>query len=344
MTTLSQPYRPKPYVLDRETAPAFWLVGTLFLPLATGLQTGNLYSLIEQRMPQGPGPASHCHPYDEGFFILEGELTFHGEGNFVTLGAGGFLHIPRFCEHTFTVDSATAHVLNYYTPAGSELIVMSLGQPAPSRTLPSMDAVPMPAPAQVKILGELFGSIPGGGIPFVDKPDAANMGTTRAPWTPVPLLSGLMREKPARTLFGQQWKVLADSAQTGGTYALCEVGTATGFQTEPQRNGHDQGLYLLAGRAELTLDGTVHGLKEGAFAYLPAGTSHSFRALEATQALCFLLPGGFERAVADFGTTADAAQTAPAAGLDKFLEEVGTSFVGAAAVPTHERGGVVEAG
>lgn len=327
MTSLSRPYRVKAYTLDRETAPVFWLVGTLWYLTATAHQTGNMFSMLEQLMPQGPGPASHAHPYDEGFFVIEGQLTFYGGGNEVTLGPGGFLHIPRFCEHTFKVDSANARVLNYYTPGGIEIIVMSLAQPAPSRTMPSFDAVPLPPPEQVEILGRLFGQINAGGMPFVDKPEPANMKTAPVPWTPVPLLHGTISDKQSRALFGQRWKVLADSAETGGTYALCEVETEPGFRQETRRDGHDEAIYLLTGSAELNLDGITYSLKEGAFAYIPAGTLYSFFAEEKTHRLQFLLPGGFERAIQEFGNIDSSGDNKnQQEGLKKFLYEESTSF------------------
>lgn len=332
MTTLSQPYRPAAYVLDRETAPAYWLMGTLWLLTAAGQQTGNVVSMVEQHMPQGPGPASHAHPCDEGFFILEGQITFSCGGETLTLGPGGMLHIPRFCEHTFVIDAGPARVLNYYTPAGNELILMSLGQMAASRTMPSMDAVPPPPPEQAKILAALFGQINVGGRSFVDKPEAANMQTAPAAWTPVPALHALVSEKPARALLGQQWKVLADSTETGGTYSVCEVETPAGFREEAHRDGHDEAIYLLAGRAELTLDGKVSSLQEGAFAFIPAGTVHHFQAPEKTHRLHFFLPGGFEQAVARFGSpislNSGAEAEAEPAGLATFLRAAGTTFTG----------------
>src|ERR1700726_3403769 len=47
------------YTLDRETAPAMWLVGTLWLIQATGIQTNNRSAFLEQLMPRGLGPPTH---------------------------------------------------------------------------------------------------------------------------------------------------------------------------------------------------------------------------------------------------------------------------------------------
>ena len=73
LVTVADPYRPEPYVLDRETAPAFWLVATLWMPMATGHQTGNRFLPNEQWMPTGLGPPTHRHPKaNEGFYVLDG--------------------------------------------------------------------------------------------------------------------------------------------------------------------------------------------------------------------------------------------------------------------------------
>lgn len=61
------------FTLDCKTSPAMWLVGTLWLFLATGVQTNNRCSFLEQVMPGGLGPPTHRHPLAvEGFYVLEG--------------------------------------------------------------------------------------------------------------------------------------------------------------------------------------------------------------------------------------------------------------------------------
>ncbi len=54
MSSISQPNRPTPYVLTRGEVPALWLVATLWLPLASGAQTGNRF------IPSTPPAASSC--------------------------------------------------------------------------------------------------------------------------------------------------------------------------------------------------------------------------------------------------------------------------------------------
>ena len=36
MVSMADPYSPKPYILDRETAPAFWLTTILWYPNGDG--------------------------------------------------------------------------------------------------------------------------------------------------------------------------------------------------------------------------------------------------------------------------------------------------------------------
>jgi hypothetical protein len=75
----TQPLRNRPaYTLDRETAPAMWLVGTLWLIQAAGIQTNNRSTFLEQVMPRGLCPPTHRHPLAiEGFY------------------AGTLIHLPR---------------------------------------------------------------------------------------------------------------------------------------------------------------------------------------------------------------------------------------------------------
>lgn len=48
-------------VLDRQPAPAFWLVETLWLMMAAMAQTHNRFSMMEQVMGGGLGPPTHRH-------------------------------------------------------------------------------------------------------------------------------------------------------------------------------------------------------------------------------------------------------------------------------------------
>lgn len=79
-------------------------------------------SVIESVMPPGAaGPPLHKHDFDEAFYVLDGELTFHLDGNLVTVGAGQLAFAPGGEPHTFANRSAAeARFLIVCTPAGFE--------------------------------------------------------------------------------------------------------------------------------------------------------------------------------------------------------------------------------
>lgn len=57
------------------------VVGDVYRFLATGEDTDGKYALWEAVVPPGGGPPPHVHSRDEeGFYILEGEITFQVGG------------------------------------------------------------------------------------------------------------------------------------------------------------------------------------------------------------------------------------------------------------------------
>ncbi len=133
-----------PYVETVADGPAYWMVGILWVILATGKQTGGGYSLMWQLCPQGSGPGPHFHDQDEQFFIIDGEITYRVDGLEFKAGPGSFVLIPRGTIHSFRVDSETATLLNSYTPPGFERTIMELGESAQTRTIPPLDRPAIP--------------------------------------------------------------------------------------------------------------------------------------------------------------------------------------------------------
>ena len=154
-----------PYTLTHGDAPAVWQVDILWAMLATLDRTAGQYSLMEELCPKDSGPPPHIHDQDEAFYIIEGEITFVAEAQTLAGKAGSFISIPRGTVHSFRVDSDTARILNFYTPAGFEMVVQALGTPAETRTLPPK-GLPMTADAaQVQTLFQQYGMHP------IDGPD-----------------------------------------------------------------------------------------------------------------------------------------------------------------------------
>ena len=131
-----------PYGVSIDEAPAFWLADTLSVLLASGEQTGGRCCLLWELGPQGSGPTPHTNEQDEQVCVLEGNLTVRVGDQLLVVSAGSFVFIPRGTVHTFRVDSPTATILNWYTPAGFERVIRELGVPAKTRTLPPAGGSP----------------------------------------------------------------------------------------------------------------------------------------------------------------------------------------------------------
>jgi quercetin dioxygenase-like cupin family protein len=85
-------------------------------------QSDGQVAIVENRLPpHWAGPPLHKHDFDEGFYVLEGELTFQVGDEVVVKRAGEFAFAPRNVVHTLAnhSDQAARYVL-VITPAGFE--------------------------------------------------------------------------------------------------------------------------------------------------------------------------------------------------------------------------------
>ena len=107
------------------------VLGDLYRFLAVGADTDGSYALWEALIPGGGGPPLHVHSReDEGFFVLEGEVTFRVEERTVEAGPGTFLNLPPGVRHTFSNESAgLARMLIMVAPAGLEKMFQETGSP-----------------------------------------------------------------------------------------------------------------------------------------------------------------------------------------------------------------------
>ena len=112
----------------------FAVVGDVYRFLATGEQTNGKYALWEAIVPPGGGPPPHVHSREEeGFYILEGEITFTVKGERIVLKAGTFANMPIGTPHSFKNESSqTAKMLISVAPAGLEQMFFEVGVPLDS--------------------------------------------------------------------------------------------------------------------------------------------------------------------------------------------------------------------
>jgi mannose-6-phosphate isomerase-like protein (cupin superfamily) len=145
----------KEHLLNREDAgrrtfahepgegEAWWWVGVLATIKATAEQTDGRYALVEILAPHGYGSVLHVHHQeDEGFYILEGEMTFYVGEQTIKARPGSYLFGPKDVPHAFTVDSGPARLLFVFSPAGLEAGIREMGEPARSLTVPPQPEEP----------------------------------------------------------------------------------------------------------------------------------------------------------------------------------------------------------
>ena len=135
---------------------ALWWFGLLATIKATKEQTGGRYALLEILAPDGYGSVLHVHHFeDEGFWILEGELTFYVGDKTIKARPGSFLFGPKDVPHAFTVDSGPARLLFVLSPAGFEGLIREMGEPARSLTVPPPQPEEPPDEAEMERLAAL---------------------------------------------------------------------------------------------------------------------------------------------------------------------------------------------
>jgi quercetin dioxygenase-like cupin family protein len=150
MATLRTPPATTVRALEGE---AYWWTGELATIKTTGEHTGDHLAIVEIVAPVGVQIPVHVHHNEhEGFWILEGELTFYVAGKAVKARAGDFLLGPRGVPHTYAVETGPARLLFLFMPAGFEGFIRETGEPAaehvvpPRHVQPSMDTLSALAP------------------------------------------------------------------------------------------------------------------------------------------------------------------------------------------------------
>jgi quercetin dioxygenase-like cupin family protein len=129
--------------------------------LATEAETAGAFLLFEDRLDAGKVTPLHRHPdADETFFVLEGEIVVHVDGERHPLGAGGIAVVPRGVPHAFMVTSATARMLCLQTPGSGEAFYRHASEPAGDGEQPPVDFDRVRAAAEATGAIELLGPPP----------------------------------------------------------------------------------------------------------------------------------------------------------------------------------------
>ena len=105
------------------------VTGDVYRFLATAEDTDGRYAQWEAIVPPGGGPPPHVHSREnEGFYILEGKITFRIGEEKVVATAGMFANMPVGVPHSFKNEGeTTARMLLTVAPAGLEGMFFEIG-------------------------------------------------------------------------------------------------------------------------------------------------------------------------------------------------------------------------
>lgn len=144
--------------------------GTVRFKVRSG-ETDGAFAIIEDSAPRGKTTPLHSHPtFEETFYVLDGEMLFHLEGEEARCGVGTVISVPRGAAHAFLITSDSARFLTVFTPGDvAEAFLREGGD-----TATSSDAEPPPLDIpRVIAAGEKTGGMVALGPP----PFAAAAGT-----------------------------------------------------------------------------------------------------------------------------------------------------------------------
>jgi quercetin dioxygenase-like cupin family protein len=116
---------------------ARWWFAALAVIKATAADTGGQMTIVEvTEAPGAEAPLHVHHREDEGFWVLQGDVTFEVGDTTIEAHAGDYAFGPRDIPHRYTVGDAGCRMLFILTPGGFEDLVIEMSEPAASRTLP----------------------------------------------------------------------------------------------------------------------------------------------------------------------------------------------------------------
>jgi quercetin dioxygenase-like cupin family protein len=122
-----------PVVRQTNEGRTIAVVGDIYRFLATGEDTDGKYALWEALVPPGGGPPLHVHSREEeGFYVLEGEITLQVGEERIVATAGMFANMAVGTPHSFRNEgSQPARMLISVAPAGLEKMFFEFGVPLP---------------------------------------------------------------------------------------------------------------------------------------------------------------------------------------------------------------------
>lgn len=106
-----------------------WEADHTFVKVSAADTDGH-YTLMEDNLKAQFALGLHLHrTHAETFYVLEGEIDFHVDGDWMTATPGTCLHVPPGVPHacTLAIGCAAGRMLMIYQPAGFDGYLEALG-------------------------------------------------------------------------------------------------------------------------------------------------------------------------------------------------------------------------
>jgi quercetin dioxygenase-like cupin family protein len=108
-------------VMRRGEAEELRVMGAAVRFLCGAERTERAWSLMEVEVPERVGPPPHDHPWDEAYYVVEGEVRFSIAGREQVVKAGEFVYAPGGTLHGFQGASPRpARLIIFVAPAHAE--------------------------------------------------------------------------------------------------------------------------------------------------------------------------------------------------------------------------------
>ncbi|PSF37864.1 cupin domain-containing protein [Aphanothece hegewaldii CCALA 016] len=104
------------------------LLDSTFTIKISGQETEGQWIMYEIVAPTGHEPPLHSHPWDETFYVLDGEMEVQVNQVKTLAKAGCMMFVPKNVPHTFKVCSPTAKMLVILAPASADAFYREYGE------------------------------------------------------------------------------------------------------------------------------------------------------------------------------------------------------------------------
>jgi quercetin dioxygenase-like cupin family protein len=114
-------------VTPEDYPPALDIVGEHVTVLASGEATEG-YEVFLQRGPEGSGPPPHSHPWDESFFVINGQIEFGIGAESTTASPGTLVHLPAGTVHWFRFGRGGAEMISMTSRLGASTMFTDMAR------------------------------------------------------------------------------------------------------------------------------------------------------------------------------------------------------------------------